>query len=111
MKNLFNLFDEADWKETENYPEGTKQKVLSEQNGIKIILLKLPKDFKMNAHSHMMVEQHFVVKGVYTSEGVTYSAGSYRLIDAHENHGPFESKEGALILVIWDPSQGTDNNS
>ncbi len=34
MKNLFNLFDEADWKEAENYPEGTKQKVLSEQNGM-----------------------------------------------------------------------------
>jgi len=21
----------------------------------------------------------------------------------HENHGPFESKHGAIVLVIWDP--------
>lgn len=102
MKSLFNLFNDADWKEAENYPKGTKQKVLREQDGHKTILLKLPKDFKMNAHTHVLLEQHFVLQGSYTIEGKTYSVGSYQLIEAHEDHGPFESKEGALILVIWD---------
>lgn len=103
MKNIINLFDELNWIAADDYPDGTLKKILRDENSTKIILLKLPKRFKMAAHSHVTTEQHIVLKGAYTSAGETYFSGSYRIIPAHTNHGPFESKTGALILVIWDP--------
>ncbi len=103
MKNIINLFDELNWEKADNYPDGTLKKTLRDENSAKTILLKLPKGFKMDSHSHVTTEQHLVLKGAYASEEVTYPSGSYRIISAHENHGPFESKNGALILVIWDP--------
>jgi len=45
-----------------------------------------------------------VLKGEYLSDGKTYPEGTFRYFAAHENHGPFESKLGALILVIWHPA-------
>jgi len=100
---MVNLFDELNWENTDNYPEGTLKKTLRNEQGAKTILLKLPKGFKMGSHSHVTTEQHFVLKGAYTSGGLEYPTGSYQIFSAHENHGPFESKKGALILVIWDP--------
>ena len=102
MKNIINIFDALNWKEATNYPEGTLMKALRDDDNGKTILLKLPKGFSMPAHSHIMTEQHFVLDGMYTSDNVICPKGSYQLIRAHEDHGPFESKEGALILVIWD---------
>ena len=103
MKNLMNVFDESGWEQAINYPKGTLRKLLRDENGAITMLIKFPKDFSMNPHSHITTEQHFVLEGSYTSKGEKYSAGSYQMISAHEEHGPFQSEEGALILVIWDP--------
>jgi len=104
MKNIINIFDALNWKEATNYPEGTLMKTLRDDDNGKTILLKLPKGFSMPAHSHLTTEQHLVLDGMYTSDNVIYSKGSYQIFRIHEGHGPFESKEGALILVIWDKS-------
>ncbi len=103
MKEFKDLFDDLNWEEANRYAEGTKQKVLRDDDSAKTILLKLPKGFYMARHSHVTTEQHFVLEGEYISEDKTYQAGSYQLFNAHEEHGPFESKDGALILVVWDP--------
>jgi anti-sigma factor ChrR (cupin superfamily) len=103
MKSIMNLFEKQNWEPAGGYPEGTVKKTLRDEKGAKTVLLKYPAGSKMEAHSHVTTEQHIVLEGSYTSEGATYPSGSYQLITAHENHGPFESKEGALILVVWDP--------
>lgn len=103
MRSIKNLFDELNWVPADNYPDGTRKKILRDENGASTILLQLPKDFRMEAHSHITTEQHIVLEGSYTSAEVMYPSGSYQLISAHEDHGPFESKDGALILVVWDP--------
>jgi anti-sigma factor ChrR (cupin superfamily) len=103
MKNLMNVFDDAGWEQADNYPKGTLRKVLRDENSAKTMLLKFPKGFSMTPHSHITTEQHFVLEGSYSSGGKKYSAGSYQLISAHEEHGPFISEEGALLLVVWDP--------
>ena len=59
-------------------------------------------DTRSALQSHLTTEQHFVLDGEYESEGKLYGSGSYRLIPAHVDHGPFVSKNGALVLVIWD---------
>jgi anti-sigma factor ChrR (cupin superfamily) len=103
MKNFIDLFDDSGWIIADEYPEGTMMKTLRDTDGGKTILLKCPENFKMGSHTHVVTEQHLVVRGSYTSEGKTYSAGSYQMYYPHEEHGPFESREGALILVVWDP--------
>lgn len=103
LKSLINLFDEQDWEVASDYPEGTLMKTLRDNNSARTILLKLGEGFKLGSHSHVIAEQHLILKGSYTTAGVTYSAGSYKLYNAHEEHGPFESQEGALVLVVWDP--------
>ena len=103
MENFINLYDDLNWQDANNYADGTKQKILRDENSSKTILLKLPKGFYMAPHSHVTTEQHFVLKGEYISEGKIYGTGSYQIFKASEEHGPFKSKDGALILVIWDP--------
>lgn len=103
MENLLNLFDNLNWEDANEYFKGTKRKVLRDENGCRTVLLKLPKNFYMAPHSHITTEQHFVLKGEYKSKGKTFSEGSYQIFSKGDNHGPFESKNGALILVIWDP--------
>ncbi len=108
MKNLINLFDELNWEVADNYPEGTYKKTLRDEDGAKTILLKLQAGFTMDPHSHITAEQHFVLKGSYTSNDISYQEGSYQLFSAHEEHGPFYSNMGALVLVIWDPYKTVD---
>ncbi|HUX55392.1 MAG TPA: cupin domain-containing protein [Bacteroidales bacterium] len=103
MEEFINMYDDSNWLDAQEYPSGTKKKVLHDENGVKTVLFKFPEEFYMAPHSHIIKEQHFLLKGEYISEGRVYPEGTYRSFDAHENHGPFESKHGALVLVIWTP--------
>jgi anti-sigma factor ChrR (cupin superfamily) len=95
---------DLDWEEAEGYPSGTQRKVLfwSPANQAKCALLKLPAGFEMAGHSHVLAEHHYVLEGEYESLGKRYSAGHYRMIPGHTNHGPFLSHPGAVVLVIWE---------
>jgi len=103
MKKVMNLYNDLNWEIATGYHKGTKRKVLRDENEGKTILLKLPKGFYMAPHSHISTEQHFVLEGEYMSGGESYPAGSFQIFSAGDEHGPFESKTGALILVVWDP--------
>lgn len=103
MKNLINLYDDLNWKDAVEYSNETKKKVLRDENGARTVLLKLPKGFYMAPHSHITTEQDFVLEGEYISNGIKYPVGSYQIFSHGDEHGPFESENGALILVIWDP--------
>ena len=99
-------YDELNWENATGYSEGTKRKVLrDDKNKGQTILLKLPEGFYMAPHSHITAEQHFVIEGEYPSGGESYPAGSYQVFSPEEEHGSFESKKGALILIVWDPIQ------
>lgn len=90
------------WKETSSYPEGTLIKVLREEGEARSVLLKLPPGFRIDAHVHTNCEQHYVLEGGYEQAGVEHGPGTYQCIPAHASHGPFSSRDGAVILVIWD---------
>ena len=108
MKNIINLFDQLNWEKTDNYPEGTFKKTLRDDDAAKTILLRLPAGFRMELHSHITTEQHFLLKGAYTNDGIKYHEGSYQIFYDQEEHGPFYSKDGALVLVIWDPYKSAE---
>ena len=103
MKNIKNLYDNSNWENASGYADGTKRKVLRENENGTTILLKLPEGFFMSPHSHITTEQHFVLQGEYQSGGKNFREGSFQVFSSGEEHGPFESEKGALILVIWDP--------
>ena len=102
MESIKNIYDELHWDEAKGYPIGTRMKTLRDENGHKTVLLKLPKGFSAQPHSHIFDEQHLIISGEYESEGEVFSSGSYRVIHAGNDHGPFTSQNGALVLVIWD---------
>jgi anti-sigma factor ChrR (cupin superfamily) len=91
-----------EWQEpSENYPQGTKVKILRDDEEGRTVILKIPKGFRMESHSHIKNEQHYILKGEYEIEGKFYDEGTYQLIHSNMTHGPFTSKTGAEILVIW----------
>ena len=89
------------WTEASSYPEGTMMKVLRDEGEARSVLLKLPPGFRMGAHSHTSCEQHFVLKGTYEAQGEEFGPGAYQCIPTHTNHGPFSSRDGAVVLVVW----------
>ena len=95
-------------KERNEYASGTKEKILRDENGAKTVLLKMPEGFHVDSYCPITTEQHFVLEGEYASKDAKYPAGSYQIFYARETDGPFESANGALMLVVWDPynSQG-----
>lgn len=97
------LFNDQNWEDVEGYAAGTKAKMLRDDGFAKTMLLKLPKGFRADRHTHSTIEQFVVIKGEYAGEDVAYPEGSYATFDANEEHGPFEAKEETLILVIRDP--------
>jgi anti-sigma factor ChrR (cupin superfamily) len=92
------------WEPAGGYHEGTQWKVLrrSPEGEPKAALLELPPAFEMDAHAHVHAEHHYVLEGQYESREERFPAGSYRLIPRHMNHGPFQSVNGALVLVVWE---------
>ena len=102
MSNMVVNCNSMEWQEAEKgYPSGTKIKVLRDDDGGRTVILQLPKDFKMEGHSHIKNEQHFVLKGQYEIGEKVYSQGTYQLIHSNMTHGPFTSKTGAEVLVVW----------
>ena len=94
--------NDLNWQDAgKAYPPDTKIKVLREDEGGKTIILKMPKGFRMEAHTHIQNEQHFILNGQYEINGQIYNEGTYQLIKADMTHGPFTSQTGAEILVIW----------
>ena len=94
--------NEMEWDKTDSYPQGTLRKILRNEGGARLFLLKLPANFQMDAHTHAYNEQHFVLEGEYESGGKTYGPGSYHFIPTRTDHGPYTCRNGAVILVIWE---------
>lgn len=102
MKDLMNLYDDLNWQNADEYFKGTQRKVLRDDKGGRTVLLKLPAGFYMPPHSHISTEQHFILEGEYISNDKVFTDGSYQIFAPGDEHGPFASKNGALVLVIWD---------
>ena len=102
MSDVIVNYNSMKWQDADEiYPQDTKIKVLRDDEGGRTVLLKLAKGFKMGGHCHIEDEQHFVLKGQYEMDGKVYPQGTYQLIHSNMTHGPFTSKTGAEVLVVW----------
>jgi anti-sigma factor ChrR (cupin superfamily) len=97
-----NIHD-LEWREAEGYPGGTLEKGLhgSSDEIPRTSVLKFRPGWEMEAHAHVFTEIHYVLEGEYESQGQVYPAGTFRLIPKGTNHGPFRTRTGATILVVW----------
>jgi len=92
-----------EWRDALGYPPGASEKVLSIGSDMapRTILLKIPPGWSMDSHSHSHTELHYVLEGEYECQGETYSSGAFRIIPKEVAHGPFATKTGATILIVW----------
>lgn len=91
------------WESSKDDPAGLRRKVLrtGADGRPRVALIKLEAGFEMEAHSHDLAENHYVLEGMYESHGKEYPAGTYRYVPANTSHGPVHSRAGALLLVTW----------
>ncbi len=103
MKELSIDTTKLNWDEAMEYPKGTMEKLLTKGSDghLKATLLKIPAGWTMHSHAHVVTELHYVLEGEYESGGSKYPEGTFRVIPAHTEHGPFSSEKGATILVTW----------
>lgn len=92
------------WEEPRDRPAGYRRKILrtGPDGRPRVAVIKLDPGFEMEAHSHDLAENHYVLEGMYESLGKEYAKGSYRYIPRSASHGPIRSRAGALILVTWE---------
>ena len=104
MEQIFVNANDRPWEAAAGYPSEIKRKVLrSGPDGRpRVALLRLEPGCRMDAHSHVHAENHYVLEGMYEAQGREYPAGSYRFIPKQEQHGPFHSPAGAVLLVVWE---------
>jgi anti-sigma factor ChrR (cupin superfamily) len=95
--------NDLEWRPAKSYPKGTEEKVLSTGGTVapRTILLKIPVGWRMDAHSHVYTELHYVLEGEYESQGEKFPSGTFRVIPKEVEHGPFITKTGAVIFVTW----------
>jgi anti-sigma factor ChrR (cupin superfamily) len=103
MKSIDINVNEIEWKDASGYPPGAKEKVLivGSEMAPRSILLKLPPGWIMDKHSHRHTELHYVMEGEYESGDEVYSSGTFRIIPKEVEHGPFATRTGATIFIIW----------
>ncbi len=91
------------WESAEGYPSGAMQKVLHDGTDTtpRTVLLKIEPGFSMTEHSHLYTELHFILEGEYQIHDEVFPEGTFRIVPEHTNHGPFSTKKGAVILVVW----------
>jgi anti-sigma factor ChrR (cupin superfamily) len=95
--------NKMNWQRAREYPGEAEEKILSAGGDMapRSILLRIPAGWSMDAHSHRFTEVHYVLEGEYESEGDTFPAGTFRVIPKEVEHGPFVSRQGAIILITW----------
>lgn len=69
----------------------------------KTLLVRLAPSGELRPHCHQAPVQHYVIEGAYQTQGRTFSAGTYRFIPANSDVAPIHSKEGVVMLMVFDP--------
>ena len=95
---------DLEWEQAVGYGPDTRRKILrrGESGQPLTVLLELPPGFRMDRHTHVHAEHHYILQGEYESMGERFREGSYRMIPGHTDHGPFSTETGALVLVVWE---------
>jgi hypothetical protein len=94
-----------EWDKLRKFPGEGQAKVLRDEagGGAKSMIVKLPAGGKIVPHTHLAEVQHYVLEGEYESDGKAFPAGTYRLLPKNANLPPISTKNGVVVLMIYDP--------
>ncbi|NQU12077.1 cupin domain-containing protein [bacterium] len=97
------------WQELHGFPGSAQVKVLrfEPRSGAKTMLVKLPREGTIRSHVHPVVAQHYILEGAYETEDRSFTAGTFRLLSAHEPVAEITTREGVLFLLAIDPAVTT----
>lgn len=104
MEDLALFTNDIPWESVTSPTQQMRRKVLraGPDGAPRVALLRLEAGFEMDAHSHAHAENHYVLEGMYESQGREFPTGTYRYVPRHSQHGPYRSHDGALLLVVWE---------
>ena len=104
MEDLALFTNDIPWEQVTGHPHEMSRKVLRSgpDGSPRVALLRLATGFEIDSHAHAHAENHYVLEGMYESQGREFPAGTYRYIPRHSQHGPYRSHGGALLLVTWE---------
>jgi hypothetical protein len=104
---FFGLDLTTGWETPPGYPQTVQQKILAgsldEKNrkGSRTRLLRfVPGAFTTQPFEHEYWEEVLLVSGTLTIGGVDFKPSTYACRPPHVPHGPFSTKEGALLYEI-----------
>ena len=100
MKMIFANVHDLEWVDGP-YP-GVKMKVFPSEmeSGTYTIMLDVPPGGVLERHDEPLNEVAYVLKGTVSIEGRQYGEGAYCFTPAGMAHGPFESQDGCLLLIM-----------
>jgi anti-sigma factor ChrR (cupin superfamily) len=93
------------WEELRLFPGTGEMKMLRDesQGRGRTVLVRLPAGGKIVPHTHLGAVQHYVLEGEYETQGRSFPAGAYRLLPKDVEVTPISTRNGATILMIYDP--------
>ena len=96
---------EMAWTQQNYFPEDIGVKVLREDDacGARTLLVRIPPEGEIPAHSHRGVVQRYVLEGRCEIGEGDFAAGSFSLLPEHCDVGPMKSRDGATVLLVYDP--------
>jgi anti-sigma factor ChrR (cupin superfamily) len=94
--------DEGEWVETF---AGIRVKTLRRDpvNKTQTTLWRIAPGARVPRHTHSQAEECLVLEGSILHEGVEYRAGDYLLAAPGSRHSPFDSPQGALLMIRGEP--------
>jgi len=88
---------------SELFPGNAEIVVLRESRAGTTLLARLPARGTIEEHRHFGNVQHLVLSGEYESEGRVFKTGTYRVLPKAGNVPTITSRDGAVILIVYDP--------
>lgn len=95
------------WQHFDSFPGRLEVKVLRDDTGGggRTLLVRIPAGGEIPAHSHLGVVQYYLIEGDCEKDGQDYPAVTYGMLPVHADVSPIRSRDGAVLLLIYDPVQ------
>lgn len=90
--------DDVEWQ---SYPHGQRVKLLTQSQGVAVVLSEVEPGCEGPLHVHPGAESIYVLEGSVVSNGVELHAGSAAVHDAGTTHAEFRSPQGARFIVVF----------
>jgi anti-sigma factor ChrR (cupin superfamily) len=96
---------DSQWQALRAFPGSAEVKMLRDDKdgGARTMLVRVAPGGEIRPHSHLAAVQHYILEGSYETQGKVMGAGCYRFLPKEADLAPMTSRDGATILMVYDP--------